>query len=252
MADSNLRELERQALGGDISATIALERGRARAGTCPACGSAPACYLLEGEDEESRIRTCASKLPACEDCEGESACEDCEGDGEDSEGETCGPCEGSGERPEPCDRCEGVGLDPFGIVIDGEPYILESNRHLGFDADLWELEPSSGYSPSFIVAIDAEVAGKGARERWAEMASSDPSEFACMVGEATLVQWGMGHSAGPGSTQVTSLSDWLDLWLDTPEEEWAGYDGAECEVTETGADLIDAIGFLPTVAYRSN
>lgn len=80
------------------------------------------------------------------------------------------------------------------------------------------------------VAESREVAGEAAREYWADMAANDPTEFACIVGEETLIQWGMGHYAGPGSTSVKSLGDWLDLWLDTPEEQWASYDGAEIDV----------------------
>jgi len=102
------------------------------------------------------------------------------------------------------------------------------------------------------VAEDSESAGEQARKYWEDLAQDDPEEFACIVGEKTLVQWGMGHSAGPVSTQVKSLQDWLDLWLDTPEENFASYDSHELEVEDCDKELEEELGFKPTVAYRHN
>ena len=101
------------------------------------------------------------------------------------------------------------------------------------------------------VAESTEAAGEAAREYWKDMAENDPKEFACMVGEQTLVSWALGQSAGPGSTQVTSLEEWLDLWLDTPEEQWASYDSEEHEVTRSGK-IVEELGFTPGVVYRHN
>lgn len=248
MADSTIRGLERKATEqpGCANTFIALAKARARSGICPKCQASPACYLFEGDgDDDEGMRACRSALPTCEDCEGDRMDDRCNelGDG-DGHLEDC--------RCDPCSRCEGSGKDPYGIVIDGETHSLETTQALGYsDGDLWQLS-SGGRGAEYIVAIDADDAGKAARERWESMASDDPSEFTAMVGETTLVAWALGQSAGPGSTQVSSLSEWLDLWLDTPEEEWAGYDGVECEVTETGSSIRDEIGFSPSVAYRSN
>jgi hypothetical protein len=91
-----------------------------------------------------------------------------------------------------------------------------------------------------------------------------------MVGDETLIRWALGQNAGPGLTQVNSLDKWLDLWLDTPAEHFASYDGEEHDVEgptaeerasddeETVAfvtgwdELVEELGFTPTVAYRSN
>jgi len=94
----------------------------------------------------------------------------------------------------------------------------------------------------YVLALDAETAGQAARARWAEMAEHDPSEFRAMVGDDALVNWALGQYAGPGSTKVKSLSDWLDLHLDTPAEEFAGYDGAEVDVDRIGSELAEEIG----------
>src|SRR6185369_7834653 len=108
------------------------------------------------------------------------------------------------------------------LKIDGEIYNVSKVYQFDRDHNIAQVKTEEG--PEFIVAESSEEAGKSARERWADMAENDPKEFTCMVGEETLVQWGLGRSAGPGSTSVCSLEEWLDLWLDTPEEEFASYD----------------------------
>ena len=133
------------------------------------------------------------------------------------------------------------------ITIDGEIKEVESVHTGGY---LPMIETDDGHE--YYVAESHEEAGIAARKYWKEMAESDPKEFAYMVGENTLVSWGMNQYAGPGTTQVKSLEEWLDLWLDTPEEEFAGYDGEENDATNASDDLIDELGFTPTVAYRHN
>lgn len=131
------------------------------------------------------------------------------------------------------------------IKINGELFTVSKV----YDGDLPEIETEEG--ESFILAEDSEEAGKKAREYWENLAQDDPKEFTCMVGEETLVQWGLELPAGPGYNKVRSLQDWLDLWLNTPEEQWAGYDSEEREVDRVG-NLSTELGFTPTVAYRSN
>lgn len=170
------------------------------------------------------------------------------------------------------------------LRLDGEVTEFDNFSTTGWDglltADLGRAD--------YYLAEDSEAAGKAAREYWEDMAENDPKEFTCMVGEETLVQWGLGRSAGPGSTHVRSLQEWLDLWLDTPEEQWASYDGNEISVTHEHDDYLDQAkealeleeitdptedqinetasalmeqaeqdfrdewGFFPTVAYRHN
>ncbi len=55
----------------------------------------------------------------------------------------------------------------------------------------------------------------------------------------------------------TSLSDWLDLWLDTPEEHFASYDGHQIDAEgnaelwlELGGEEFPESGWLSLVAYR--
>lgn len=134
------------------------------------------------------------------------------------------------------------------IRIDGELFHVTNTREIGY-GDLVEIDTSE--SESFIVSSSPETAGEAASQRWREMAQDDPQEFACIVGEATLVSWALGQYAGPGNTQVRSLDEWLELVADHPQEEWAGYDGYERTVDRVGK-LASELGFTPTVAYRSN
>jgi len=66
------------------------------------------------------------------------------------------------------------------------------------------------------------------------------------LGAETLIRWALGMPAGPGSRQVRSLNEWLDLWLETPEEEL----GEEFEVVQVAEDLVDWLGFRPRVAFK--
>jgi hypothetical protein len=134
------------------------------------------------------------------------------------------------------------------IVIDGERYHVTNSRQIGY-GDTWEIDTEEG--ESFIVSEDDDTAGAAARDRWEDMAKNDPSEFACMVGEETLVAWALGQYASPGSTPVSSLTEWLDLVATVPSEEWAGYDGQERTVDRVGK-LASELGYVPTVAYRCN
>ena len=128
--------------------------------------------------------------------------------------------------------------------IDGERLVFDPEKtHEYGSLPLAEMEDGSEY----YLAESQEDAGEKAREYWEDMANYDPKEFACMVGEETLIQWGLGNCAGPGYNQVDSLSEWLDLWLDTPEEHFGSYDSTEREFKCKHPDWA---GY--TVAYRHN
>ena len=132
------------------------------------------------------------------------------------------------------------------IKIDGEILTINEVYTTGYDLPMIDTDCGE-----FYVAKDSEQAGKAARRRWEEMAESDPSEFRCMIGDETLIAWAMGDWGGPGNTQVRSLTKWLDLWLDAPNEEFASYDSEERTVERCGY-LQNELGFTPTVAYRSS
>jgi len=131
------------------------------------------------------------------------------------------------------------------VNIDGE--VLDVDVHPNGYATV-----SSG-NREWYVFQDTEQAGEEARDYWENMAEYDQAEFTCMVGESTLIEWALGNYAGPGSTQVCSLKDWLDLWYDTPEEQWASYDGTEVDGT-VSKEVMEELGFddKDVVFYRHN
>ena len=132
------------------------------------------------------------------------------------------------------------------IKIDGVIYNI---KNVTYNGCLTSIETETG--EEFYLAKNHEEAGEKARKYWEDLAQDDPEEFACMVGVKVLINWGLGISDGPGTTAVSSQEEWLDLWLDTPEEEWATYDMVERTVNRVGT-LVNDLGFKPTVAYRSN
>jgi len=128
-------------------------------------------------------------------------------------------------------------------------------------------------SQEYFIFESSEQAGELAKEYWEDLADSDPEEFATLVGSANLVAWGRGEYAGPGSTQTQSMEEWFDLWLETPEEQFASYDGEEKDIffnfctremycedgqiqkydeDKVNEKLMELFGFIPTVAYRQN
>lgn len=133
------------------------------------------------------------------------------------------------------------------IIIDGDriesPDISEETENSARLTD---------GNQEWYVFTSAEAAGEAAREYWEHMSENSPQEFATLVGADTLICWAMGDWAGPGSTKTTSLSDWLDLWLDTPEEHFGSYNQKESNIEEIGTDLEEELGFKPTVAYRAS
>lgn len=118
-------------------------------------------------------------------------------------------------------------------------------------------EISVGPEMRYTIAESSEKAGEAAKSYWKWLAENDHAEFVELVGSDTLSKWAVGLPAGPGSTKVTSFEEWLDLWLDIPEEHWAGWDGKET-VLEISAKLAEKFSipnpgdkdWVEVVAYR--
>ena len=117
------------------------------------------------------------------------------------------------------------------IVIDSELHEVNSIKSWGYGIDI---ETDQG---DYKIFDTREEAGEQAKEYWRDMMENDPSEFTCIVGEENLIKWALGQSAGPGTSKVNSVQEWLDLWLDLPEEQWASYDGTERSVDSMNNNL---------------
>lgn len=141
------------------------------------------------------------------------------------------------------------------IVIDGNEYEVNDVN----DWDYIQIETDDG---DFAIFKSNEDAGEKAREYWQDMVENDKDEFVAIVGTDALVSWALGQNYAVGSVGVSSLDEWLDLWLDAPEEHFASYDGNECQIDFISRDLlrelyddvewIEAIRDGYAVAYRQN
>jgi len=130
------------------------------------------------------------------------------------------------------------------IIIDGERI---DNPDVSVD-DESQAKITDG-NQEWILFMDSEDAGEAAREYYEHLADYECDTLACLVGVETLIQWSLGQMAGPGTTKVSSLSKWIGLFEESPEEHFA-CDNKECKVDELGTDLEEELGFKPTVAYR--
>lgn len=134
------------------------------------------------------------------------------------------------------------------IFINGSRYEIEENFIANNYLDLFIMTDGT----EWYLASSSEEAGDIARDYWEDMAKQDYKEFICLVGEETLVSWALGQFAGPGYVKVNCLDDWLDLWLDTPEELFASYDGEEREYIATTCTTENYDINKSGVAYRHN
>ena len=82
-----------------------------------------------------------------------------------------------------------------------------------------ETRENGRYGASIHVFKSEEEAGEYARQYWEDYVECECSEDVVnLLGAETLISWALGRSAGPGTSKVNSLEEWLDLYIDTPEE----------------------------------
>ena len=145
---------------------------------------------------------------------------------------------------------------------------MEITKHKSFLISLGginiKVDGISTYSVAPILKFDGQEwyifksrdeACQAARDYREDMAHNDPSEFATMVGERTLVSWALGQWAGPGNEGATSLDGWLDIVYERPEKEFGSWDGTEWDVEAMSRALLEELGFDETdqpIMYRCN
>ena len=91
-----------------------------------------------------------------------------------------------------------------------------------------------------------EDAGQYARDYWEDCIKNDRETAIETLGTGTLLSWALGEHAGPGSSKVTSLEEWLDLYLHAPDEH---FESGPYDVELIGENIVEELGFKPTVAY---
>jgi hypothetical protein len=91
-----------------------------------------------------------------------------------------------------------------------------------------------------------EDAGQYARDYWEDFIDCEaPEEVVAFLGAETLISWALGRLAGPGSAKVRNLEEWLDLYIDTPEEHFE----EEYEIDAIASNLVEVLGFKPEAAF---
>jgi len=91
-----------------------------------------------------------------------------------------------------------------------------------------------------------EDAGEYARAYWEDCIKGDRETAIEMLGKDTLLSWALGEAAGPGSSKVESLEEWLDLYLDAPDEH---FESGPYGIELIGENIVEVLGFLPAIAY---
>jgi hypothetical protein len=126
-----------------------------------------------------------------------------------------------------------MGCSIIRINIDGERHEVEEIQEFS-GKNAAEIKVRGAY---YLLVDDFDTAEEIAKDRYREM---DARELICMVGEEQIVDmW----------TRGKTLEDWLED-LDVAQE-LAGWDGEERDVKRVGR-LQDDLGWVPTLAYRTN
>ena len=107
-------------------------------------------------------------------------------------------------------------------------------------------DESGNWTSEIYVFKNEEDAGQCARDYWEDYIDSySNEEIVAILGAETLISWALGRAAGPGTSKVKSLKEWLDLYIDAPEEHFE----EEYEVEAIGQNLVETFGFKPAVAF---
>ena len=136
----------------------------------------------------------------------------------------------------------------LGEDIDGEEFFVVSEEDVGSNEIGGTIEvPRGKYTTDLYLFKDEEEAGQFARDYWEDYIDHESSEdIVCMMGAETLVSWALGKLAGPGSVKVRNLEEWLDLYLEAPDEH---FELGPFEIEAIGENIVEKLGFKPTVAY---
>ena len=105
---------------------------------------------------------------------------------------------------------------------------------------------TSSWPTGIMLFKTREDAGQYVRDYWEDYVDSEsPEEVMAILGAETLISWALGRSAGPGTSKVNNLKEWLDLYVDTPEEHFE----EEYEIDAIASNLVEILGFKPEAAF---
>ena len=131
--------------------------------------------------------------------------------------------------------------------IEGERFFTVSEDDVATNGIGGSVElPTGRYGTEIHLFKDEEEAGEYARDYWKDFIDDDHESAVEILGASTLIAWALGRYAGPGTSKVRSLEEWLDLYLDSPGEH---FELGPYEIEAIGENLVEILGFKPTVAY---
>jgi len=131
--------------------------------------------------------------------------------------------------------------------IEGEEFFVLSEDDVATNGIGGSVElPTGKYATELHLFKDEEQAGEYARDYWKDFIEDDRASAIEILGAETLMAWALGDPAGPGTSKVNSLEEWLDLYLDAPDEH---FELGPFEIEAIGENLVEKLGFRPTVAY---
>jgi hypothetical protein len=106
----------------------------------------------------------------------------------------------------------------------------------------------------FFAARDGQHASETAVEKVNALSESDPTAILVAVNDdSAIVEWLFGNSAFVGQEQYDSLSDWINRYYgEHPELVFLGDDGdySPAVPSRVSAELVEALGYTPTLVYR--
>ena len=131
--------------------------------------------------------------------------------------------------------------------IEGEKFFVLSEDDVATNGIGGSVElPTGKYATELHLFKDEEQAGEYARDYWKDFIEDDRASAIEILGAETLMAWALGDPAGPGTSKVNSLEEWLDLYLDAPDEH---FELGPFEIEAIGENLVEILGFKPTIAY---
>ena len=122
----------------------------------------------------------------------------------------------------------------------------DCRSHSSTHADISVQSDTSSWPRDIMLFKTREDAGQYARQYWEDYVECESSEEVVnLLGAETLISWALGRSAGPGTSKVNNLEEWLDLYIDTPEEHFE----EEYEIDAIASNLVEILGFKPAAAF---
>jgi len=125
------------------------------------------------------------------------------------------------------------------IVIDDEVVTLDYINDNQYKAD---------NGCSYYIFCDCADAGEYAKSYYENMIMTSKDDFICIVGRDALVDWALGFY----NNGFCSVDEWLDDWLNKPEDHWASYDNEEVEITRMNKHMKEEMDSTSCVMYRFN